>query len=258
MVVSNERQPSTQNAYESSRFRASERNAEVHELRHALAASYTQLAEARAQKDAIETRLLQSEALFRTRTVELARYQTELEAANDQLRKLVVTDDLTGLPNRRAFEERLAFEFSMARRKNRDLSVVLLDADDFKRINDQLGHPGGDSVLQQLASVLQGTTRLTDLAVRFGGEEFAVILPESSERSALLWCGRLRYALAHATWEHRPVTVSMGVAGLTPACVDGSHLVAMADQALYRAKRQGKDCFVGSGNAEQIEIKLAG
>jgi diguanylate cyclase (GGDEF)-like protein len=184
------------------------------------------------------------------RNAELARYQAELEAANDRLRRLAVTDDLTGLRNRRAFDERLAFEFSMARRKNRDLAVVLLDADDFKKVNDRLGHAAGDSVLQQLASVLQHTVRLTDLAVRFGGEEFAVILPESDERSALMWCGRMQRALSSTGWDHQPVTVSMGAAGLTAACMDGSHLVAMADQALYRAKRKGKNCFVGSGDAE--------
>jgi GGDEF domain-containing protein len=78
----------------------------------------------------------------------------------------------------------------------------------------------------------------------------AAILPESDERSALLWCRRLRGALADTVWEHYPVTVSMGVAGLVPACVDGSHLVAMADQALYRAKRKGKDCAVSSGDVE--------
>jgi diguanylate cyclase (GGDEF)-like protein len=206
---------------------------EIRELRRKLAAA----------QEALRAR----EEQFRTRGEELARYQAELEAANDRLRGLVVTDDLTGLKNRRAFEERLAFEFSMARRKRRDLTVVLIDADDFKRVNDRLGHPAGDSVLQQVARVLQATVRLTDLATRFGGEEFAVLLPENDERSGLLWCARLRKALANAEWEHYPVTVSMGAAGLTTACVDGSHLVAMADQALYRAKRMGKDRFVGAG-----------
>jgi diguanylate cyclase (GGDEF)-like protein len=226
------------------------RDVEFDELRRALAASERRLATTLAEKDAVEARLRESEELFRTRSAELARYQVELEAANDRLRNLSVTDDLTGLRNRRAFEERLAFEFSMARRKRRDLSVVLVDADDFKKVNDRLGHAAGDSVLQQLAKVLQDTVRLTDLAVRFGGEEFAVILPENDERSALLWCRRLHQALSDTVWEHQPVTVSMGAAGMTLACVDGSHLVAMADQALYRAKRKGKDCSVGSGDAE--------
>jgi diguanylate cyclase (GGDEF)-like protein len=226
------------------------RNAGLDELRQALADSEYNLAAALAGKNAVEARLRESEELFQTRSAELARYQTELEAANDRLRNLAVTDELTGLRNRRAFEERLAFEFSMARRKGRELSVVLVDADNFKNVNDQLGHQAGDSVLRQVAKVLLETVRLTDLAVRFGGEEFAVILPESDERSAQLWCVRLQKALAEAAWEHLPVTVSMGVAGMTPACVDGSHLVAMADEALYRAKRKGKDCFVSAGDVE--------
>jgi diguanylate cyclase (GGDEF)-like protein len=222
---------------------------ELDQLRRALAASQQQLAVALAEKDVIEALLRASEELFRTRGAELTRYQAELEAANERLRGLVVTDDLTGLHNRRAFEERLAFEFSMARRKKRDLTVVLADADDFKKVNDELGHAAGDSVLQQLARVLQDTVRLTDLAVRFGGEEFAVILTENDERGGLLWCGRFQKALAATTWECHPVTVSMGVAGLTPACVDGNHLVAMADQALYRAKRLGKNRFAGANEA---------
>jgi diguanylate cyclase (GGDEF)-like protein len=221
------------------------RQTELDELRRALAERQHQLDVALAEKSEIESRLHASEELFRTRGAELAQYQSQLEAANDRLRDLVVTDELTSLRNRRAFEERLAFEFSMARRKRRDLTVVLIDADDFKKVNDQFGHQAGDSVLQQLARVLQDTVRLTDLAVRFGGEEFAAILPENTERGGLLWCARLKKALANTTWERCPVTVSMGAAGLTPACVDGSHLVAMADQALYRAKRTGKDRFVG-------------
>jgi diguanylate cyclase (GGDEF)-like protein len=223
----------------------SKRETELDELRRALAEGREKLAAALAERDALEARLQTSEELFRTRGAELAQYQAQLEAANDRLRDLVVTDELTGLRNRRAFEERLAFEFSMARRKKRDLTVVLIDADNFKMVNDRLGHQAGDSVLQQLARVLQETVRLTDLAVRFGGEEFAAILPENTEHGGLLWCARLKRALADTPWEHHPVTVSMGAAGLTPACVDGSHLVAMADQALYRAKRLGKNRSVG-------------
>ena len=185
------------------------------------------------------------------RSAELARYQAELEAANDRLRNLSVTDKLTGLRNRRAFEERLAFEFAMARRKKRQLSVVLLDADDFKKVNDRLGHPAGDAVLQQLGKVLQETVRATDLAVRYGGEEFAAILPETDERSALAWAKRLQKALAASAWQHHPVTVSVGVACLTPACTDGAHLMALVDQALYRAKRQGKNCVVSASDAEE-------
>jgi diguanylate cyclase (GGDEF)-like protein len=197
---------------------------------------------------------LQHRALT-TAKADLERYRAELEEANDRLRNLAVTDGLTGLRNRRAFEERLTFEFAMARRKRRDLAVVLLDVDDFKKVNDRLGHPAGDSVLRQLAQALRETVRMTDLPVRYGGEEFAVILPESDEYSALLWCRRLQKAMTEVNWEHHPVTVSMGAAGLDDLCVDGSHLVAKADAALYRSKRSGKNCALGS---IQEERELAG
>jgi diguanylate cyclase (GGDEF)-like protein len=178
------------------------------------------------------------------RSAEITRYQQELETANDRLRNLSVTDELTRLHNRRAFEERLVFEFSMARRKGRSLAVVLLDADNFKLVNDRLGHQAGDAVLQQVAKVLQHTVRATDLVVRYGGEEFAVILPESDQANAEMWCRRLQLALADAVWQHGPVTVSMGVAAITPRCANGNELVAMADRALYEAKRLGKNRIV--------------
>jgi diguanylate cyclase (GGDEF)-like protein len=255
MTVENGDKTSRPDARNTAGTEDTELQKKLDELQRALAAGQQKLTAAVVEKETMEAQLRASEELFRTRNAELARYQAELEAANDRLRNLAVTDDLTGLRNRRAFEERLAFEFSMARRKKRDLAVVLLDADDFKRINDRLGHPAGDSVLQQVARVLQETVRLTDLAVRFGGEEFAVILPESDERSALLWCRRMQRALEATEWEHHAVTVSMGAAGMTPACMDGSHMVAMADQALYRAKRKGKNCCVGAG---EMEIERAG
>ena len=184
----------------------------------------------------------------------LAEYQIQLEEANDRLRNLVVTDDLTGLKNRRAFDERLTFEFSMARRKGRDLSVLLIDADNFKDVNDRFGHPAGDAVLQLLAQVLQSTVRETDCAARYGGEEFAVILPETDELSALEWSRRVQQALARAPWQDRNVTVSIGVASLTRWSVDPAHLVSRADEALYRAKANGKNCAIA---ATELQLELS-
>ena len=120
----------------------------------------------------------------RAHKVELERYQHELEGLNDQLRQLSVTDQLTGLRNRRALEERLTLEFSVARRRDRELSVLLIDVDHFKQINDKRGHTAEDTVLRCLDALLQSTIRLPDLVSRYGGEEFAVLLPECGTEAA--------------------------------------------------------------------------
>jgi diguanylate cyclase (GGDEF)-like protein len=196
----------------------------------------------RAQKKALAEALAEKDKL----TAWLAEYQKELEEANDRLRSLAATDELTGLKNRRAFEERLVYEFALARRNGRALSIAILDADNFKKINDDLGHPAGDAVLQMLSYMLRSMVRETDLAVRFGGEEFAVILPDTDESNALSWCTRLQEALAASNRDRRRVTLSVGAAALTPWCGEPAHLVRRADEALYAAKARGKNCAVGA------------
>ncbi len=182
------------------------------------------------------------------RKAELERYQQELEGVNDQLRKLSVTDELTGLRNRRAFEERMVLEFSVARRRKRALSVLLIDVDFFKQINDRWGHAAGDTVLRSLGVVLQATVRVPDLVARYGGEEFAVLLPECGTEAALGLASRLMERIAAETWEHDPVTVSLGVATLTDITVTGYELVEHADEALYTAKRTGRNRAVVYGS----------
>lgn len=172
---------------------------------------------------------------------ELERYHRELEEANDQLRRLAVTDELTGLKNRRAFEERLVMEFSMARRRKRDLAVLLLDVDNFKQINDRWGHAAGDDVLRRLGAILRTTVRLPDLPARYGGEEFAVLLPESGEESAMGLARRVMQRVATEDWENEPVTVSIGMAATNASMENGFELVELADDALYAAKRAGKN-----------------
>lgn len=172
---------------------------------------------------------------------ELHRYQRELEEANDRLRKLAVTDELTGLRNRRAFEERLVMEFSMASRRNRELSVLLIDVDDFKKINDQWGHPAGDEVLRRLGAILRTTCRLPDLPARYGGEEFVILLPESGEQSALGLARRVMERVAEEPWGNTSLTISIGMAAINDSVVNGYQLVEMADEALYAAKRAGKN-----------------
>ena len=178
------------------------------------------------------------------RKAELERYQEEMQEANAQLRRLSVTDELTGLRNRRAFEERLLLEFSMARRRKRSLAVLLLDVDFFKRINDGWGHGAGDAVLRRLGAVLCTTVRLPDLVARYGGEEFVVLLPDSGEDAALGLANRLMERIASEPWDHAPVTVSIGIAALSDGLLNGLQLVTQADEALYAAKRAGKNRVV--------------
>jgi diguanylate cyclase (GGDEF)-like protein/PAS domain S-box-containing protein len=172
---------------------------------------------------------------------ELERYHRDLEEANDQLRKLAVTDELTGLRNRRSFEERLVMEFSMARRRKRELSLLLIDVDDFKMINDRWGHAAGDEVLRRLGMILRTTVRLPDLPARYGGEEFVVLLPESGEESAMGLARRVMQRVATEDWENEPLTISVGMAAMNESLENGFQLVEMADEALYAAKRAGKN-----------------
>jgi diguanylate cyclase (GGDEF)-like protein/PAS domain S-box-containing protein len=173
--------------------------------------------------------------------IELERYHRELEEANDQLRKLAVTDELTGLRNRRSFEERLVMEFSMARRRKRELSVLLIDVDNFKMINDRWGHAAGDEVLRRLGSILRTTVRLPDLPARYGGEEFVVLLPESGEESAMGLARRVMQRVAAEDWDNEPLTISVGMAAMNESLESGYQLVELADEALYAAKRAGKN-----------------
>lgn len=172
---------------------------------------------------------------------ELERYHRDLEEANDQLRKLAVTDELTGLRNRRSFEERLVMEFSMARRRKRELSILLIDVDNFKLINDRYGHAAGDEVLRRLGMVFRTTVRLPDLPARYGGEEFVVLLPESGEESAMGLAKRVMQRVATEPWENQPLTISVGMAAMNESLENGFQLVEMADEALYAAKRAGKN-----------------
>ncbi|GAC1361489.1 MAG: hypothetical protein NVSMB3_09750 [Acidobacteriaceae bacterium] len=185
------------------------------------------------------------------RKAELEHYQEEMQQINDQLRRLSVTDELTGLRNRRAFEERLVLEFSMARRRRRDLAVLLLDVDFFKRINDKWGHGAGDSVLRRLSTILRTTVRLPDLVARYGGEEFAILLPESGAEAAVGLADRLMQRIAAENWDHEPITVSIGFTALSETLANGFQLVAQADEALYMAKREGRNRAVAYGSLKR-------
>jgi len=165
----------------------------------------------------------------------------------EETRRLSVTDDLTGLANRHAFNARLAEETHRARRYERPLSLIMADIDHFKHYNDTHGHPQGDVLLRELAGVLRSAVRETDFVARYGGEEFVVILPETDRTGALAVAEKVRAAVAAHPFPHcetQPggrLTISLGVATFPedlPRLVD---LVELADQALYCAKRGGRD-----------------
>jgi diguanylate cyclase (GGDEF)-like protein/putative nucleotidyltransferase with HDIG domain len=152
------------------------------------------------------------------------------------------TDPLTGLLNRRALEELFELELERSRRSERPLSVIVGDMDGFKAVNDRLGHHAGDEALQTLAQELGKWKRRIDMAARLGGEEFALLLPETDERGAFLVAERLRRATQRtfADGPH-PLTISFGVATFPTHGADADKVLRAADQALYAAKDLGKD-----------------
>ena len=166
----------------------------------------------------------------------------------EEIKKLAIRDGLTGLYNYRHFWELLVHEIMKSRRYQSPLSLLFLDLDNFKIINDTLGHLQGDLVLKTLAAYLQGGVRQADVACRYGGEEFLVLLPETGLEQAIRLAKRLRHHISRMAiplpGRDLQVTVSIGAAVLTPH-MDGGALVAAADAAMYRAKQAGGNQVFG-------------
>jgi diguanylate cyclase (GGDEF)-like protein len=161
-------------------------------------------------------------------------------------RMLALTDGLTGLLNHRAFLDRLHQEFDRSRRYNSILSLILLDVDNFKAVNDTYGHLQGDIVLEGVAHILRNTSRESDVLGRYGGEEFVALLPETNPSQALLKAERIRKAIASRPFQLNrcavQVTVSLGVATWPDHQVHvPEDLIRHADAALYRSKSLGKN-----------------
>jgi diguanylate cyclase (GGDEF)-like protein/PAS domain S-box-containing protein len=175
---------------------------------------------------------------------QMAAVQNELATENTYLSTLALTDPLTGLANRRAFAQQLHTAFQDARRNGTDLALLLIDVDDFKQLNDTWGHPAGDAALVRLGAELRAGTRAHDLAVRYGGEEFALLLPDSGAAAAKALAERLWQQLPSVPWDHRMVALSGGIALLRASDSNPEALVARADAALYEAKRNGKGRFL--------------
>ncbi len=157
-------------------------------------------------------------------------------------------DGLTGLWNRTFFDRRWMEEHARCARHGHPLSVGLLDLDHFKTVNDSHGHPIGDLVLQTIAKILQRESRQSDLACRYGGEEFVLLMPDTVTTDAVLLCDRVRAAVEAARWARIPglrVTVSIGVAGCAGQCPASPEIwVEEADRNLYAAKRAGRNRVV--------------
>jgi len=164
----------------------------------------------------------------------------------EQVHQLSITDELTGLYNRRHFFALAEREFERARRYGRPLSTILLDVDHFKQVNDTYGHAVGDQVLRAVARRCRAALREIDVLGRYGGEEFVAILPESELGSARQTANRLRHSIADAPvdTDHVPlkITISLGVACLREDCLDLATLLNQADAAMYAAKRAGRNC----------------
>jgi diguanylate cyclase (GGDEF)-like protein len=163
---------------------------------------------------------------------------------DDMLEARSMTDALTGIPNRRAFDERLVTELALAERYDRPVSLVMIDLDHFKTFNDELGHAAGDRILTSVARLLDDTKRAGDLVARYGGEEFAAILPHADGPAARAWADRLRKAVealgAGAHGSVPGITASFGVAQARRGG-GRSALVEAADRALYDAKALGRN-----------------
>jgi diguanylate cyclase (GGDEF)-like protein/PAS domain S-box-containing protein len=176
------------------------------------------------------------------------RDRSERKLARDKLLELATTDALTGLSNRRTFYDQGDREIVRRARYKSSLSVLMIDADRFKSVNDTHGHAAGDEVLRNLASVLKSTVRATDLPARYGGEEFVVLLPETAAPEAILVAERIRAAVeaSNVQIDDKIIryTISIGVSEAGGATSDLKTLLAAADSALYRAKNEGRNRVV--------------
>ncbi|NUN98171.1 MAG: sensor domain-containing diguanylate cyclase, partial [Candidatus Omnitrophica bacterium] len=168
-----------------------------------------------------------------------------------ELEKLAITDGLTGLANHRAFQERLVRELSRAQRFQQEVSLLIIDIDHFKSINDRHGHQVGDQVLRSVADALQDQLRKMDYVARYGGEEFAVIMPQTRKTESVRIAERLRERMANERFVKvdptRSVTISVGVSEYPSDAREASQLVERADRALYFSKENGRNRVTPAG-----------
>jgi diguanylate cyclase (GGDEF)-like protein len=174
----------------------------------------------------------------------------------ESLRSQSIRDSLTGLYNRRYLNEALEREIRRAARTRRQLAVLLLDVDNFKGLNDSSGHEAGDAFLRALGAFLQQRVREEDVACRYGGDEFVILLTETSLETAKKRARQLREGIKSLSVAHRgryltPPTVSLGAALYPDHGASGDELIRAADEALYKAKARGRDCLVISSESRE-------
>jgi diguanylate cyclase (GGDEF)-like protein/PAS domain S-box-containing protein len=171
-------------------------------------------------------------------------YQRRLESAVDELERIAHHDSLTGLKNRGSFGIHLEEEVNRASRYGLELSLLMIDVDHFKTFNDTYGHVAGDELLQQVGTLLSKTARSRDFVARYGGEEFVIILPNTPGAGGYIAAEKFRQAIQSHAWEHRSITVSIGVSSLNSSNRDVMTLIKAADEALYQAKEGGRNQVV--------------
>ena len=206
-------------------------------------------------------RLLEQDELLKKdldeRSKQLLEINEELRKLNERLEGMTMQDGLTGLYNHRAFQQRLREEMSRAKRNRSPMTVVFFDIDHFKNYNDTNGHPAGDDLLRDIAQILNGDSRTStsqgwgfrasDIVARYGGEEFAIILPETPFEGGRIKAERIRKQIAETTFPHmesqpgKAITVSVGVSTYPEDAESSGELVDRADQAMYAAKRAGRN-----------------
>jgi diguanylate cyclase (GGDEF)-like protein len=189
----------------------------------------------------VARRIINMEEQLRSRSVELERMHAELEERNTQLAEIASSDGLTGLKNHRFFRESLEDQFVIARRRGLPLSVVMIDVDQFKSFNDSFGHPAGDDVLREVAKILRSCVRDHDVVARYGGEEYAVLLPATDVQASRILGERLRVAIESHPWPLRPITISLGVSTMQPRLLVATGLLDQADRSLYQSKAGGRN-----------------
>ncbi|MBL8519595.1 MAG: GGDEF domain-containing protein [Betaproteobacteria bacterium] len=184
---------------------------------------------------------------------QLMRRTKELETLHVQLTELASRDPLTSLHNRRSFGEQLEWLLRNACRRRESLSLLMIDLDRFKRVNDRFGHAEGDRTLRAVSEAIAGACRQNDVAARYGGEEFAVALPDTDAAGSLLVAENVRHAIEDIAGLRERITASIGAAtwvcgedaAVPPQTAD--ELIAQADRALYRAKAEGRNCVRHGG-----------